>query len=57
MTPSATQINPKLKKALMVEETERVEKAKRNADDMRKRETMKFMKARGGSSAANIIWP
>ena len=57
LTPSATQINPKLKKALMVEEQERVEKAKRNADDMRKRETMKFIKSRGGRSAANIIWP
>lgn len=41
----------------MLEEQERVEKAKRNADDMRKRETQKFMKEKGGSSASNVVWP
>lgn len=32
-TPSASKVNPKLKKALMLEEQERIEKAKRQADD------------------------
>lgn len=33
LTPSASKVNPKLKKALMLEEYERTEKAKRQADD------------------------
>jgi hypothetical protein len=35
---TGNEVNPKLKAALMIEETERVEKAKRQAEDQRLRE-------------------
>jgi hypothetical protein len=33
MTPNGSQVNPKLKKALMMIEQEKVEKARRQAED------------------------
>lgn len=41
----------------MVEETERVEKAKRQAEDQRRRETIRFEKESNLNTASNICMP
>lgn len=56
-TPSSSKVNPKLKKALMIEEQEKVEKAKRQADDQRKREAIRFSNSLGKKAARNIMMP
>lgn len=43
-TPSGSKVNPKLRKALMMEEQEKIERAARAQDDERKREAHNWAK-------------
>ena len=55
-SPNHQKVDANLKKRLLAAEKERTEKAKRDADDERKREMEEF-KASGHGTAANIIMP
>lgn len=53
---SNAKVDTKLKVQLMQDEKERVEKAKRDADDERQRELQDF-KSSGNSTTSNIVMP
>ena len=55
-SPSFSKVDVNLKKKLLAEEKERTGKAKRDADDERKREMEEF-KASGHGTASNIVMP
>ena len=55
-SPNFQKFDANLKKQLLAAERERTEKAKRDADDERKREMEEF-KASGMATAANIVMP
>lgn len=55
-SPSHAKFDPAMKKTMLALEKERQGKAKRDAQDETKRE-MEAFRAKGKSSAANIIWP
>ena len=57
ISPSGgTQYDPNLKKKLLADEKERVEKARRDAEDERNRELEEFKRA-GAATPSNVIMP
>ena len=55
-SPSFQKVDANLKKKLLADEAERVAKAKRDADDERKREMEEF-KRMGSATPSNVVMP